>query len=167
MPDLTGKNTNKSTTQSNSANETLATNVVNSHSVAELVMLATSNRLVKNVPEARSYLEQCALIAVNNNFTTETLSNILLALTIDSKLPEHTSTIIKAIALLLTGKITKMTSINYFAELTKKILKPQHAVNKELQCNCDFIKASTSHQSKHTLMITEATAKLCNHPETQ
>ena len=86
MPDNSGSGQSKGKTHGAC---TLKTPHPNSPSPTELVMLTSNLGPVEN--EVRTFLEQRALLAIDNNYTAETLANILFNTALKNKLPDITS----------------------------------------------------------------------------
>lgn len=77
----------------------------NPPSPTKLAALTSSSGPVKNADEAKAFLEQRALLAVNNNYTAETLANIVFNTALESKLLKIASSIIKAVGFLIIHKL--------------------------------------------------------------
>ena len=148
MPDNSGSGQSKGKTHSAC---TLKTPHPNSPSPTELVMLTSNLGPVEN--EVRTFLEQRALLAIDNNYTAETLANILFNTALKNKLPDITFSIIKAVGFLIIHKL----NINISTEITSTIFKqlPTHnqSITNKLKYKSDFIKATTTEQSKLMLQL--------------
>ena len=119
-----------------------------------------NNGPVKNATEARVYLEQHVLIAINNNYTPESLANILFVMAIEGKIPEHVSSVIKVVGFLLMAKLADSSSAELVTTFTGKLLPISQSLIKDLESKCDFIKATAAKQSRHTLRLAEVITPL-------
>ena len=61
--------------------------------ITDLTAQLTSTRPVKNYTDTISFLESRLLIAVNGNYTTKTLANMLLTTSFEDKIPKITVSI--------------------------------------------------------------------------
>ena len=115
-------------------------------SPTKLAALTSSSSHVKNTDEAKAFLGQRALLAINNNYTAETLVNILQHQCPQKQTPWNN--LIKAVGFLIIHKV----NVNISTEITSAILKQLPTLNQSvtngLKHECDFIKATTSEQSK-------------------
>ena len=119
MPDPFGKCQGKGMVCSTSSPRTLATG---SNNEADLAALIASSGPVKNTAEAKAFLDQRVLVAVNNNFTYETLANILFTTALKNKLPNHLASTIKAVGFLIINKPTQGISTDLSGKITEKML---------------------------------------------
>ena len=123
-------------------------------------MLITSNGPVKNAVEAQNFLEQCALIATGNNFTFKTLANILFNLALKGKIPDHYTSIIKAVSFLLLNKAINSMSKKLATTFLDKSLTIYQPLINELEREHNLIKAMAAEQTRHTLNLTNTIEKL-------
>ena len=111
--------------------------------------------LVRDTVEAKLYLQQRALIAINNNFTTETLTNILFSITLDYKLPENVASTIKAVGFLIREQTHNLTISNLSSAISAKILDSTNSISKEIERDRDFLKATAAEQALLTKQLTD------------
>ena len=117
--------------------------------------LAVNNGPVKNAVEAKAYLEQQVLIAINDNYTPESLTNILFATAMEGKVPDHVSSIIKAVGFLLMDTMADSSLTELVEVFTDKILPVNQTLMKCLENEHEFIKATSVEQYKQTLKLAE------------
>ena len=72
------------------------TNIVNK--------LITTTGPVKTVGDAKPYLEQRSLIAIDDNYDIETLAQLLVTASLDPKIPDQTMSIMRVVGLLMVSK---------------------------------------------------------------
>ena len=103
--------TNGSTRRSNMSS-TPVTNSAGSPNNTDLAAkLAASTGPVKNANNAKLFLEQRSLIALENNYSTETLANLLISTSFEARVPDHVASVMHAVSFLMVGETQ-----NTFAE---------------------------------------------------
>lgn len=127
---------------------------------ADLAAQMASSGPVRNAAEAKAYLEQRALVAVNDNFTADTLANVLFSASHEGKLPEHTVSVMKAVGFLIVEKMNVAISEDLAVAVTEKLLEATQSVTKEIERDREFLKSASSEQAKYTQQIAEAAASL-------
>ena len=143
MPDdTTGRATLSSNwggTQHNNMPSTPITNNVGLPNSTDLIArLAATTGPVKNTNEAKLFLEQRSLIALENNYGMATLANLLILTSFKAKIPEHVINVIRAVAFLMVSEFH-----NTFAEymaivVAEKLLIASEQVTKQFECKCEF-----------------------------
>ena len=110
MPDNMGKSTQ---TSSSSSGNTHHTNVTGTPALSPTTLLnksdltanlAATTGPVKNITEAKAFLEQRSLIATNNNYNLESLAHLFITTSFKNKIPDKVTNIMRAIGLLLVGR---------------------------------------------------------------
>ena len=66
--------------------------------------LAATTGPVKNITEAKAFLEQRSLIATNNNYNLENLAHLFVTTSFKTKIPDKVTNIMRGIGLLLVGR---------------------------------------------------------------
>ena len=150
MPEAPGSSQTEAKTCSASSSKTPT---ASTPSPDELIALMASSGPVKNVEEATAYLEQRALITINGNFSAPTLANVLFALSLDSNVPEATVSTIKVVGFLLLHKLTDNTSTDIVSAISHKLSSLNTTSITNIECECEFIKATTAEQAKHIIGI--------------
>ena len=89
-----------------------------------ILRLTTTTGPVKSLADDMSYLEHRLLIALENNFNLNTLANLLVSMSLDPKILDQATNIIRAVALLMVSKIH-----NTFAD---KLHTPTNLILKQL-----------------------------------
>ena len=96
--------TNGGTWHSNMSS-TLVTNSARLLNNTDLVAkLAASTCLVKNANYAKLFLEQRSSIALENNYSIETLANLLISMSFKARVPDHVASIMHVVSFLMVGK---------------------------------------------------------------
>ena len=115
-----------------------------------LTRLASTTGPVENSHKAKSYLENRSLIATDNNYTMETLANLLITTSFNPKLPNQATCILRAVVLLMLGNLHNSTVEGITATVTKKIQTMSDQLLKKLEREHEFLTAVASDQAKHT-----------------
>lgn len=95
----------------------------------DLAYLITNSGPVINTAEAKAFPEQRALVAVNDNFTYETLANILFTTALKNKLPDQLASMIKAVGFLIIHKLTRGISTDLIGKITEEMLTNQLVID--------------------------------------
>ena len=127
---------------------------------ADLPTMVAISGPVKNFFKAKAFLEQRVLIAVNDNFTYETLANILFTTALENKLPDYLSSTIKAVGFLILNKLTHNIATDLIEKITEKMSMSNQPIMEELKRECDFLKVASAEHSKLVLNISVAVDKL-------
>ena len=127
---------------------------------ADLAAQLASTSPVKNYTDAISFLESRSLIAVNGNYTTETLANVLLTASFEDKIPKITVSIMRAIGFLMVKEYHSGFTDELATAFGEKLISATEPLTKELERECAFLQASNTDQAKHTTDIKEAAKTL-------
>lgn len=111
--------------------------------------LATTTRPIKNAVDAKAYLEQRSLIAVKNNYDLGTLANLLIMSSINPKIPNQTTNVMKAVALLMVNKFQTTFAEEIAVVITDKLHAPTTQILNHLDHKKDFLSALCTDQAKH------------------
>ena len=104
---------------------------------------------------AKVFLEQCAPIVVDDNYTAESLTNVLFNISNEGKIPKHIAATIKAIGYLIVRKVNKKMSELLTATISDKLSATSQTLFKDIEHACNFLKADIIKQSKLTLKLYE------------
>ena len=127
---------------------------------ADLAAQLASTGPVKNYTDAISFLESRSLIAVNGNYTTETLANVLLTASFEDKIPKITVSIMRAIGFLMVKEYHSGFTDELATAFGEKLISATEPLTKELERERAFLQASNTDQAKHTTDIKEAAKTL-------
>ena len=127
----------------------------NSSGLDELTTSPLVLGLIKNVDEAKNFLKQRALIAINENYTAVTLANILFNTVLKNKLST-----IRAVGFLIISKLAENTSMEISSTVTDQLMMLNQTITNKLNQECEFIKAITANQTRHILQLSESITKL-------
>ena len=171
MPDdTTGRATpssNRGGTQRNNVPSTLITNNIGLPNSTDLVAkLAATTGPVKNANEAKLFLKQRSLIALENNYGMATLANLLILMLFEAKIPEHIINIIRAVAFLMVGEFHNTFAEDMAVVVVEKLLIASEQVTKQFECECEFLAASATSQAENTQQLTEIVASIKNTSQT-
>ena len=118
-----------------------------------LTRLASTTGPVKNSHEAKTYLEHRLLIATDNNYTTETLANLLITTSFDPKIPNQVVCIMRVVVLLMLGNLHSSAVEGITTTVTEKIQTVSNQLSEQLERECEFLTAASSDQAKHTQLL--------------
>ena len=135
-------------THRTNVSNTPATNSTNRNNL--LNKIAASTGPVKNMMDAKAYLEQRSLIVINNNFDLDNLANLLISASFDPKIPDQTMNLRRAIGLLLVSKYTNNLADEIAVAVSEKLQSASNHLTKQLNHDNKFITAITADQAKHT-----------------
>ena len=171
MPDdTTGRATlssNRGGTQHNNVPSTLITNNVGLPNSTDLVAkLAATTGLVKNANEAKLFLKQKSLIALENNYGMATLANLLILMSFEAKIPEHVINVIRAVAFLMVGEFHNTFAEDMAVVVAEKLLITSEQFTKQFECECEFLAASATSQAENTQQLTKIIASIKNTSQT-
>lgn len=127
----------------------------NSSGLDELTTSPLVLGLIKNVDEAKNFLKQRALIAINENYTAVTLANILFNTVLKNKLST-----IRAVGFLIISKLAENTSMEISSTVTDQLMMLNQTITNKLNQECEFIKATTANQTRHIPQLSESITKL-------
>lgn len=122
--------------------------------------LASTIRLVKNTVEARSFLEQRSLIPIKGNCTVETLATLLISASFESKIPDITVNIMRAVALLVVGVTQNMFAKDLAVAITEKVSTAMDHLVRQMDSEREFLQATVLEQAKHTKQLGDITKAL-------
>ena len=148
MPKSQGSSQHKTKLHGTNAARTSLTGLPNAE---ELSLLIASSGPVKNVNEAITFLEQRALIAINNNFLATTLANILFTVSLESKTMETNAAMIRAVGFLILHKLTDNVTSKIALAVSDKLSELNPSMLKNVECKLDFIKVTSAEQSRHVI----------------
>ena len=94
---------------------------------------------------------------INDNYTTETLENILFATALEGKFPNNVTSTIKAVDIPIVSKLTVNTSGDLAAAVSKNLLPANQTFIKEIGCGNNFIQAITAEHLRQLLELTKGT----------
>ena len=117
--------------------------------------LSSTTGPVKNSTDAKLYLEQRSLIAVDNNFNLNTLAHLLVTTSLDPKIPNHPTNIMRAVALLLVSQCQSTLVKEIAVVISDRLLNPTSQVLNQLECEKEFLNTLCGDQSKHTQKLHE------------
>ena len=143
MPEASSQGQTKSMTCSSSIPGPPTTTPMPSNT-AELVAFIASSGPVENATEAKAYLKQHALIAVNGNYMTNSLANILFTTVIENKIPNNAMSIIKAVSFLLLQNWLDYIIEGLQAAIVDKLSPITQSLTNNIDWECSFIKVTTS-----------------------
>ena len=171
MPDdKTGRATpssNQGGTRRNNMPSTLITNNVGLPNSTDLVArLAATTGPVKNTNEAKLFLEQRSLIALENNYGMATLANLLILTSFEAKIPEHVINVIRAVAFLMVGEFHNTFAEDMAIVVAEKLLIASEQVTKQFECEREFLAASAASQAENTQQLTKIVASIKNTSQT-
>ena len=171
MPDnTTGRATpmsNRGGTRCNNVPSTPITNNVGLPNSTDLVAkLAATTGLVKNTNEAKLFLKQRSLIALENNYGMATLANLLILTSFEAKIPEHVINIIRAVAFLMVSEFHNTFAEDMAMVVAEKLLIASEQVTKQFERKCEFLSASATSQVENTQQLTEIIASIKNTSQT-
>ena len=124
------------------------------HNAADPTLPHINSGPVKNAIKTKVFLDQCALIATGNNFTYKTLANILFNTAHEGKIPNLTTSIIKAVGFLIMNKTSSQISDELSNTLINKSLTASQPLINDLECEHNFIKSIMAEQSKNMINLT-------------
>lgn len=158
MPDNTGRSTPLASAggaRRNNVPSTPNTQHANLPNTSDLpARIAASTGPVKNAVEAKAFLEQRSLIAVENNYDMETLANLLLTTSFEAKIPDHVINVIRAVAFLMIGHFSNTFAEDIAVALAEKLVSATEYITKQLDVDREFLAASAADQAKHTQRLT-------------
>ena len=171
MPDdTTGRATlssNRGGTRHNNVPSTPITNNIGLPNSTDLVAkLAATTGLVKNANEAKLFLKQRSLIALENNYGMVTLANLLILMSFEAKIPEHVINVIRAVAFLMVGEFHNTFAEDMAVVVVEKLLITSEQVTKQFECEREFLAASTTSQAENTQQLTKIVASIKNTSQT-
>ena len=105
---------------------------------------------VKIPADARAYLKQRSLIAIDSNFSAETLANLLITTSFDPKIPKQTTNVIRAVVLLLVSELQSIFPKDITAAIVDKLQAPTTLLLNKLNHEKDFQAASDVDRTKLT-----------------
>ena len=86
--------------------------------------LAATTGPVKNAVDAKVYLEQRSLITFEDNFGLNTLVNLLLMTSLNPKIPNQPTNVIRAVSLLMVSELQASYAREISAAITEKLYNP-------------------------------------------
>ena len=149
MPDKPGKSMMLSH-RLNSTATTITTSNPMPHNSELTAKLASTTGPVKNTIKAKAYLEQRSLITIDNNYDFKTLADLLITTTLDSKIPDQATNIIRAVTLLMVSKIQNKYTDEITSTAMEKLQTPTSNMLNQLKCKNKFLSASGTNQTNHT-----------------
>ena len=124
--------------------------------------LAATTSLVKNTNEAKLFLEQRSLIALENNFGMDTLANLLISTSFEARIPDQVIHMMRAVAFLMVGKFQNIFAEEMAVVVTEKLLSASESITKQLEREREFLAASTASQAKNTQQLSDLAATIKN-----
>ena len=118
-----------------------------------ILRLTMTTGPVKSLADAKSYLEQRLLIALENNFNLDRLANLLVSMSLDPKIPDQAMNIIRAVALLMVCKIHNTFADDIVAVVADKLHTPTNLILKQLNHEKEFQTASGTIQANLTQQL--------------
>ena len=121
--------------------------------------LAAAAGPFKNQADAKANLDQRSLIAVDNNYGAETLTNLFVTTSFEPKTPDQVSNVMRVVALLLVSKLQNIFTEDIALAVIDKLHTPSTLLLNQLEWEKDFCSASDVDQVKlmqqlHTLIAT-------------
>ena len=117
--------------------------------------LAASTSPVKNANDAKLFLKQRSLIALENNYNIETLANLLISTSFEARVPDHVASIICVVSFLMVGETQNTFAEELTATVAEKLLNASVQITKQIDHEREFLAASTASQAEQTQKITE------------
>ena len=167
MPDNpTGRatpSTNKGGARRSNVSGTPVTNNVSLPNSTNLAArLAATTGLVKNANEAKLFLEQRSLIALENNFGMDTLANLLISTSFEARILDHVIHVMRAVAFLMVGEFQNIFAEEMAVVVTEKLLSASESITKQLEHEREFLAASTASQAKNTQQLSDLATTIKN-----
>ena len=115
---------------------------------------------VKTAIEAKAYLEQRSLIAVDNNYGMITLANLLITTSLEAKIPDHAANVIRAVAFLMMKESQNIFAEDLAVAIAEKVTSVSEHLNAQLDRERTFLEASATTQANHTQQLTDLVTSL-------
>ena len=153
----TTSTTNGSTWCSNMSS-TLVTSSTGSPNNTDLAAkLAASTGPVKNANNVKLFLKQRSLIALENNYSIETLANLLISMSFKARVPDHVASIMHVVSFLIIGKTQNTFAEELAATVVEKLLSATVQITKQIDHEQEFLTVSAANQAEQTQKLTELT----------
>ena len=88
---------------------------------------------VKTTNEAKTYLEQRSLIAIDNNYGMITLANLLITTSLEATIPDHPANVMRAVAFLMMKELQNI----FVEDLAVAIVEKVTSVSEHLNVHMD------------------------------
>ena len=95
--------------------------------------LTATHGPVKCTSEAKAYLEQRSLIAVDNNYGINTLANLLISTLFEPRIPNHAVNVMGAVAFLMTNKYQNIFAKDLVVIIAEKLSTASEHLNVQLE----------------------------------
>ena len=115
----------------------------------------------KNIKEAKSLLQQRALLTANDIILATSLANTLFKISWEDKIPEQVVASIRAVGLLVVSKLNDDFSMGLAALISDKLNGVFQLFTSAMTQEQNYFKASIVEQASYTLKLVEATNNTC------
>ena len=119
------------------------------------ILLSTTGP-IKTSTNAKLYLKQRSLIAIEDNYNLNMLAHLLIMTSLGPKIPNHPTNVMRSVALLIVSQCQSTFAKEITVAISDKILDPTNQVLSQLKCEKDFLNALCTDQSKHTQKLHKA-----------
>ena len=164
MPGDSGRATpttnNRGTRRTNVASTPITNNVNLPNGQDLAARLTATHGPVKCACEAKVYLEQRSLIAVDNNYGINTLANLLISTLFEPRIPNHTVNVMRAVVFLMMNEYQNIFAKDLVVIIAEKLSTASEHLNVQLECKWDFLVVSATTQANHTQQLTDLVTSL-------
>ena len=97
------------------------------------------------------------MIALENNYSIETLANLLISMSLKARVPDHVASIMHVVSFLIIGKTQNTFAEELAATVVEKLLSATVRITKQIDHEQEFLTVSAANQAEQTQKLTELT----------
>ena len=120
---------------------------------------------VKTANEAKAYLKQRSLSAIDNNYGMITLVNLLITTSLEAKIPDHAANVMRAVAFLMMKESQNIFIEDLAVAIVEKVNWVSEHLNVQMDCKWTFLEASATMQANHTQQLSDLVTSLMKTPQ--